>query len=253
MWNELPRPSIIAHRGDKAHAPENTLSAFRMAQARGADAIEFDVKLTADGQVIVLHDQTVDRTTNGIGNVARMTLAAVRDLDAGVQFPGQFPGEKIPTLEEVFETVGCQLHMNVELTNYSTPGDALVSKVAALVKKCRVEDHVLFSSFFPRNLRLVADYLPQVPRGLLTWPGLMGLWGRTFGWRGDYSALHPYYENVTAGFVTLLHAAGKVLNVWTVDRQEDLKRMIGFGVDGIITDDPAGALSLLGRIPHGNP
>jgi glycerophosphoryl diester phosphodiesterase len=247
MWNELPRPSVIAHRGDKAHAPENTLSAFRMAQDKGADAIEFDVKLTADGQVIVLHDQTVDRTTNGTGNVAKLSLAAVRELDAGVQFPGQFPGEKIPTLEEVFETVGKQLHMNVELTNYSTPCDALVSKVVELVKNQRVENQVLFSSFFPRNLRLASRLLPQVPRGLLTWPGVLGLWGRTFGWRGDYAALHPYYENVTAGLVFRLHAAGKGINVWTVDKQEDLKRMVGLGVDGIITDDPASALSLLGR------
>jgi glycerophosphoryl diester phosphodiesterase len=247
MWTELPRPIIIAHRGDKAYAPENTLAAFKQAAEKGADAIEFDVKLTADGQVVVLHDQTVDRTTNGTGNVARLPLAALRDLDAGVQFPGQFPGEKIPTLDEVFETVGLLLHMNVELTNYATPGDALVPKVVELVKKHRLQKQVLFSSFFVRNLRKASTLLPEVPRGLLTLSGLLGFWGRTFGWRSDYYALHPYISDLNAGLVYRIHAAGKRIHVWTVNADADLKRMVGLGVDGVITDDPALALRLLGR------
>ncbi len=103
MWTESTSPIVIAHRGDKVHAPENTLSAFKLAAEKGADAVEFDVKLTADGQVIVLHDQTVDRTTNGSGNVAKLPLAALRELDAGAWFSGQFRDEKIPTLDDVFE------------------------------------------------------------------------------------------------------------------------------------------------------
>ena len=244
MWTNFPSPVVVAHRGDKAYAPENTLSAFKQAAEKGADAVEFDVKLTADGQVIVLHDQTVDRTTNGTGNAAKLPLAALRDLDAGVQFPGQFPGERIPTLDEVFETVGKRIHMNVELTNYSTPNDALVQKVAELVKKHGLQSRVLFSSFFARNLQKARLLLPEVPRGLLTLPGLMGFWGRTFGWRGDYAALNPYMTDVNAGLVDRIHAAGKRVNAWTVTAEADIKRMIGLGVDGIITDDPALALRL---------
>ena len=191
MWNDLPRPGVIAHRGDKTHAPENTLAAFRLAAENGADAIEFDVKLTEDKQVIVLHDQTVDRTTDGKGSVSRLPFAAVKGLDAGGWFSSQFRSERIPSLEEVFETVGKRLHMNVELTNYSTPGDELVSKVVELVKRHGEQDRILFSSFSTRNLRLARLLLPEVPRGLLTLAGLLGLWGRTFGWRGDYFALHP--------------------------------------------------------------
>lgn len=247
MWTDLASPVVIAHRGDKAYAPENTLSAFKLAAEKGADAVEFDVKLTADGQVIVLHDQTVDRTTNGTGNVAKLSLAVLRELEAGMQFPGQYPGERIPALDEVFETVGKRIYMNVELTNYSTPNDALVPKVVELVKKHGLQSRVLFSSFFAHNLQKARLLLPEVPRGLLTFPGLMGLWGRTLGWRGDYTALNPYMTDVNAGLVDRIHAAGKRVNAWTVTAEADVRRIIGLGVDGIITNDPALVLRLLGR------
>jgi len=247
MWNDLESPVVVAHRGDKAYAPENTLSAFEQAAEKGADAVEFDVKLTADNKVIVLHDQTVDRTTNGTGNIAKLTFSALRDLEAGTQFPGKFPTERIPELDEVFETVGKRVYMNVELTNYSTPNDALVPTVVDVVKKHGMQSRVFFSSFFAQNLRKVRLLLPEVPRGLLTMPGLMGLWGRTLGWRGDYAALNPYMTDVNAGLVYKIHAAGKSVNAWTVNTEAEIKRMIGLSVDGIITDDPALALRLLGR------
>jgi glycerophosphoryl diester phosphodiesterase len=247
MWNDLPRPTVIAHRGDITHAPENTLAAFGMAAENGADAIEFDVKLTADGQIIVLHDQTVDRTTNGKGRVSGLPYAALRDLDAGGWFSEQFRGEKIPTLEMVFETVGKRLAMNIELTNYATPGDDLVSKVVELVKRHGVQDRTLFSSFFTRNLRKVRLLLPEVPRGLLTMPGLLGLWGRLFSWRGDYFALHPALDDINPKLIFRVHATRKRVHVWTVNTEVDLNRMISYGVDGIFTDDPELALRLLGR------
>ena len=247
MWTDLSRPIVIAHRGDKTHAPENTLAAFKLAAEKGADAIEFDVKLTADGQVIVLHDQTVDRTTNGTGKMSELPFAALRNLDAGAWFSEAFPGERIPTLDEVFETVGKRLYMNVELTNYATPGDDLVPKVVELVKKHGLQNRVLFSSFFARNLMKARSLLPEVPRGLLCMPGLVGFWGRTFTWRGDYFALHPHLADADPGLVNRVHAAGKRVHVWTVNAEEDLKRMIGLGVDAIFTDDPALALRLLGR------
>jgi glycerophosphoryl diester phosphodiesterase len=247
MWNDISRPAVIAHRGDKSHAPENTLAAFKLAAEKGADAIEFDVKLTADGQVIVLHDQTVDRTTNGTGNVSALPLKVLRELDAGAWFSEMFRGERIPTLEEVFETVGKRLFLNVELTNYATPGDDLIAKVVELVKKHDMQDRTLFSSFFIRNLRKVRLLLPKVPRGLLTWSGLLGFWGRTFSWRGDYFALHPYLVDVNQGLVQRVHATGKCVHVWTVNIEEDLKRVIALGADAIITDNPELALRLLGR------
>lgn len=247
MWDELTIPVVIAHRGDKAFAPENTLSAFNQAADKGAEGIEFDVKLTADGQVIVIHDQTVDRTTDGSGNVARLPLAALRDLDAGVQFPGKFPGERIPLLEEVFETVGQRLYMNVELTNYATPFDDLVARVVDLVRKHSLQKRVFFSSFLPGNLRRACTLLPEVPRGQLTMRGFMGVWGRTFGWRGRVDALNPHFFDINAGLLDRVHASGKRVYAWPVYEEADIQRMIGLSVDGIITRDPALALRLLGR------
>lgn len=247
MWTDLSTPVVIAHRGDSAHAPENTLSAFRMAAEKGAQAIEFDVKLSADGHVIVIHDQTVDRTTDGRGEVRTLSLAALRDLQAEARFKGHFPGERLPTLDEVFETVGQRLHMNVELTNYATPGDDLVAKVVEVIRRHRMQDRVLFSSFFPGNLRKARALLPEVPRGLLAWAGWMGWPARTLGWRGDLYALHPHLSSVTPALLSQLHRAGKRLQVWTVNAEADMNHLIRLGVDGIFTDDPALLLGLVGR------
>jgi glycerophosphoryl diester phosphodiesterase len=247
MWIDLPHPAVIAHRGDKAHAPENTLAAFHQAAEKGADAIEFDVKLTADGQVIVLHDQTVDRTTNGTGNVSKFSLAALRELDAGTRFSSQFQGERIPTLGEVFETVGRRVHINIELTNYATPGDSLVEKVIELVRKFNFQNQTLFSSFTPCNLRKARNLLPGVPRGLLILSGGLGFWGRTFGWLGDYFALHPNLVDINSRLVNRVHAAGKRIHVWTVNAEKDIRRVVALDVDAIFTDNPGLALVLLGR------
>jgi glycerophosphoryl diester phosphodiesterase len=248
MWPEVPSPVVFAHRGDSAHAPENTLPAFEFAYKAGAPAIEFDVKLTSDGHAVVIHDQKVDRTTDGHGDLRSFTLAALQELDAGVSFGDRFPGTRIPTLEQVFETVGKKIYMNVELTNYATPRDQLVSRVVDLVQKHGLETRLLFSSFYPHNLRKAAELLPSVPCGLLTWSGWLGWWGRSYGFRRQvYTALHPNINDVDAGLVSRIHASGRRVHVWTVNAPEDMKRLIGWGVDGIFTDDPGLALGFLGR------
>src|SRR6266508_2901707 len=181
MLASLPQPIIFAHRGASAHAPENTLAAFELALAQNADAIELDVKLSADGQAVVIHDPTVDRTTGSHGRVKKLSLAQLRSLDAGSFFSEKYRGEKIPTLEEVFETVGKRTFINVELTNYTTPRDQLVETACMLVKKFSLQKHVMFSSFFAANLSKTHAYLPGVPRGLLAFHGLLGAWARSFG------------------------------------------------------------------------
>lgn len=239
MLTSLPQPVIFAHRGASAHAPENTLAAFELALAQNADAIELDVKLSADGRAVVIHDSTVDRTTGSRGHVKDLSFMQLRSLDAGSFFSEKYAGEKIPSLEDVFDAVGKRTFINVELTNYSTPRDSLVETVCMLVKKFGLQERVLFSSFFASNLSRARTYLPGVPRGLLAFNGWLGAWARSFGFNfGRYQALHPYLKDVTVEQVQRVHRLNRRIHVWTVNAAGDMRRLFHWGVDAIFTDDP---------------
>ncbi|MCE9646313.1 MAG: glycerophosphodiester phosphodiesterase [Chloroflexi bacterium] len=248
MLENFPVPVVFAHRGDAVHAPENTLPSFQQALAKGADGVELDAKLTADGHVIVIHDSSVDRTTDGRGRVASFPLEAIRSLDAGKWFDEKFAGTKVPLLEEVFETVGKDGLINIELTNYSTPRDGLVSKVCELIKRHNNQGQILFSSFLPSNLRIASQKTPEIPRGLLAMPGLVGLWARSFGFMfGDYQALHPHISNASREQVQRVHRIQRRVHVWTANSPEEFARLKEWGVDGLFTDDPQMAVRALGR------
>lgn len=246
MLQHFPTPIILAHRGDLAHAPENTIPSFSQAIQKGADGVELDAKLTADGHVIVIHDSTVDRTTNGKGKVTSFTLDEIRKLDAGSWFDAKFANTKVPLLEEVFEVVGKDKLINIELTNYSTPKDGLTQKVCELIKKHNNQAQIIFSSFFASNLKFAEQILPEIPRGLLSMPGLVGLWARSFGFMfGEYQALHPHISDVTKEQVNRVHRLKRRVHVWTANAPEELNSLKVFGVDGIFTDDPAEAVQVL--------
>lgn len=248
MFEALPHPLIIAHRGASAHAPENTIASFELALSQGADAIELDAKLSADGKVVVIHDPNVDRTTNGHGPVAQLPLTELRSLDAGSFFLEKYRGEKIPLLEEVFETLGKKTIINIELKNSIAQSDQLVEKICALIKMYGLEKRIILSSFHASNLKRAEQLLPEVPRGLLAVDGWMGAWARSFGFSfGDYAALHPYLNSVTKQQVVRVHRLKRRVHVWTVNKAEDMMRLNNWGVDGILTDDPQLALRTLGR------
>jgi len=249
MLNTLTSPIIFAHRGASAHAPENTLAAFELAVEQGADGIELDVKLSADGQVVVIHDATLERTTGATGRVKDMTLDDLQALDAGNFFSAKFTNEKIPTLEEVFEAVGEKTFINVELTNYNAPRDHLVESVCMLVKKFGLQKKVLFSSFLTSNLSKTRSYLPNVPTGLLALPGIFGAWQRSFGFAfGKYDALHPPLKNATQQHIYFVHRLNRRAHVWTVNKEEDMRRLFKWGADGIFTDDPQLAVKVRGEV-----
>jgi glycerophosphoryl diester phosphodiesterase len=249
MFADFPRPIIFAHRGDIFHAPENTLPAFEQAFQKGADGVELDAKLTSDGHVVVvIHDVTVDRTTNGKGRVASFTLAALRQLDAGGWFNEKFCGAKIPLLEEAFEIAGKDKLINIELTNYSTPRDGLTLKVCELIKKHNNRQQILFSSFFAPNLKSAAQVLPEIPRGLLAMPGILGIWARSFGFMfGDYQALHPHISNVSQRQIQRAHRVNRRVHVWTANAPAEIQRLKEWGADAIVTDDPQTAVNILRR------
>jgi glycerophosphoryl diester phosphodiesterase len=211
MYQDLPRPTIFAHRGSNAHAPENTLAAFTLAVAQGAPAIELDAKLTADGEIVVFHDQKLDRTTDGSGRLLSQKLAALKELDAGSHFSTAFKGEKIPTLAEVFEAVGRLVFINIELTNYASPRDQLPDITAALVCKF----------------------------GLQEWIGRKWV---------AYQALHPAVKDAKPDLIRKAHQRGHRVHVYTVNLRQDMLRLFKHGVDGIFTDDPPLAFDVLKQI-----
>jgi len=249
MLERLARPIIFAHRGASAYAPENTMAAFRLAAEQGAEAIELDAKLTADGEVVVIHDMTVDRTTDGHGEVRRLRLEEIRRLDAGSFFAETYRGERVPLLREVFAELGQRLFINVELTNYNDPRDDLPIRVAALVREYRLEERVLFSSFNPLNLLRIRRLLPECPVALLALEGRAGWLARSgiMRWISP-KIIHPYLDDVTPGWVAREHRRGRRVHVWTVNRAEDLERLFRWDVDGVFTDDPPLAMQIRARV-----
>jgi len=242
----LTMPLIIAHRGASAKAPENTLAAFELAFEMGADGIELDVMLSKDEQLVVIHDDTVDRTTNGSGRVSDFPLKILQGLDAGSVFSTAFHGERLPSLAEVFERFDGKMLINVELKNYATPFDGLTDKVVNLIQKYKLLNSVLLSSFNPLNLWRARRRLPEVRLGLLTLGGKAGALSRgALGRIFPYDALHPYYSDVNETLVNKIHSLGRQVNVWTVNEPEELLRLCQLGVDGIITNDPQAARKVI--------
>lgn len=240
MLAVLPRPAIFAHRGASLYAPENTLAAFRLAIQQGADAIEMDAKLSKDGYVVIIHDQTLDRTTGVQGRVGEMLLSDIRKLDAGSHFSPAFRGEPIPTLEEVLAEFGEKTYYNIELTNYASLNDNLPEKVTALVQAYRLSDHVLFSSFNPLALLRARRKLPRVPIALLSLPGKKGKWARS--WLGNllsYHALHIALQDISPALIAKAHSRRKRVHVFTVNREEEMRDLIKLEIDGFFTDDPS--------------
>lgn len=231
------KPLILAHRGASAYAPENTLSAFNLAFELGADGIELDVSLTSDGIPVVIHDDTVDRTTNGQGAVNQMTLAQLAQLDASNQME-KYRGEKIPTLEEVLRAVGKRGLINIEIKSTGLNTDGVEGAVLAAIENTGAP-RVIVSSFNPLALRRMLLLDPRLPRGLLYAPRLPIFLRRA--WLRPFvrpAALHPHFSMVTREFMTWAHARGYQVNTWTVDEPDVARRLIEWGVDGIITNKP---------------
>ena len=229
----------IAHQGASTAAPPNTLAAFEKAVELGADGIEFDVHLSADGVPVVIHDFTVDGTTDGSGRVTDMTLAQLKQLDAGSHFDPAFAGERIPTLEEVLEAVGSRLLLDIELKCFSLRNAGLERAVIAQVERHSLSDRVLLSSFNPFSLRRAKRIAPHIPVGLLYSPRLPLPLRRA--WLAPvvpHEARHPEHTMVDAHYMAWARRRGYRVNTWTVNDPDEMRRLIDLGVDGIITDVP---------------
>ena len=250
LWATPAGPLNIGHRGAAGLAPENTLPAFAEGLRRGADWLELDVHETADGQVVVIHDDRVDRTTDGQGEVARLTLAELRGLDAGFRFTpdgSSFPfrglGVAIPTLEEVLRTFP-DARFVVEMK----PGDpAFADRVVAVIERAGARERVLLAGFddavVGRARQLAPGILTSMGQGEAMRMQLMLRLGLGAFWRppAAVAQLPERYHGlpvVTEALIRLAHRKGVPVHVWTIDRVEDMRRLAALGVDGIITDYP---------------
>ena len=238
--------AIFAHRGNRVAAPENTLAAFRAVAATGADGVEFDVQLSADGKPVVIHDETLARTTDGAGAVRDHSLAALRALDAGRWFGDAFVGERIPTLAEVLDVFrdGEQI-LNVELKTSIEPYPGLVRAALAEVRNAALEARVVLSSFNHYTLLDAAWLAPDMPRAALFSDVLIAPWD--YARHHGFSAVHPERHGCEAKLIRSCHEAGLAVRTYTVNDPREAERLMALGVDGIFTDDPAALMPLARR------
>ena len=232
-------PLTLGHRGASAAAPANTLAAFRLALELGADGFELDVQLTADNELVVIHDYSMDHTTDGSGLVRQKTLAEIKKLDAGVRFASRFAGERIPTLREVFEMAGKGPFINVEIKTTSPRGNGLEPRLIALIREYGLGERLVVSSFNPFALWRIRRLAPDMRLALLYADDLPAyLRNRWLAFLSHPNALNPKYTMATSDHVRWAQAHGYGLYVWTVDDEAEMRRLASLGVSGIISNRP---------------
>ncbi|MHB1354491.1 MAG: glycerophosphodiester phosphodiesterase [Anaerolineae bacterium] len=231
---------IYAHRGARDIAPENTLVAFRAAIAAGADGVECDITRCATGEIVIIHDDTLDRTTDGSGKVLDTPFTDLRKLDAGAWFAKAFAKEHIPTLDELLDLAQNLIKVNIEIKGMSTQDDGIEAEVAEMVRQRAMQDSVIISSFNPWALKRMYQAAPELCCALLYTHGSPV--NSALEWALPslhLQAVHPVYTMVDQDYVDWAHKQGYLVNVWTVNELADMEKMIRLGVDGIITDHPA--------------
>jgi glycerophosphoryl diester phosphodiesterase len=254
-------PMVIAHRGGSGRWPENTVLAFREAANLGVDVLEMDVRSTKGDVLVALHDDTVDRTTNGDGAIRDLTLAEVQTLDAGyhwtdddgASYPYRGAGARVPTVEEVFQTMRGQ-RWNIEIKQFDPP---ITQSLCRTIRAHDMEYSVLVASFDPRTMAAFRNECPEVATSAtaseIRWFLRMHtlLVGNLYRGSAEAFEVPPQLRNfvvVTPDFVEQSHDHNVRVLVWTVNGEAEMKKLIDLGVDGILTDYPDRLMRLLGRL-----
>jgi glycerophosphoryl diester phosphodiesterase len=233
------RPRVWAHRGDSAHAPENTMLAFDKARAAGADGIELDIRFDGDRNVVVFHDGPLRRLTGMPGRMEELPAAQRAKLRIG--------GEPVPLLAEVLAAFDLEIDVEIKAPKVGRMG-SLVEATAKIIKDSGRSDQILVSSFDPITLLQFHRRLPTVAIAYLFHDGQPLPLRR--GWVGNWmgaSLLHPQHTLCTEASVKAWHTAGLPINVWTVDDRGELERLARLGIDGVFSNDPAHAIEVLSR------
>ena len=223
---------VTAHRGASHVAPENTLSAMAAAVEAGAEFAELDVGLTRDGEVVLMHDRTVDRTTNGTGDLGDYSLSELRALEAGSWFSEEFDGEPIPTLREVIRFARGRLKLNIEIKT-SREEPTIAAAVVDIIRSEDFGEECMVTSFSRETVEEVKRIAPELRTGFI--------FGKDYPedvFEGGWDVLSSNHEVVDSVFVARARESGKSVHVWTVDERELMLKLMALGVDGIISNRP---------------
>ena len=258
--DDMNYPLVIAHQGGDEVWPGDTLFAYQNAAALGVDVLEMDIHISLDGVLVLMHDEKVDRTTDGTGEIESMTLAELKQLDAGYDwsldegqtFPFRGQGITVTTLEEVFQAFP-EKHMTIEIKKSNA---SMVRPFCELIRKYEMQDKVLVASFYDDKIKEFRAECPEVATSsakqettvfvLLSKAFLSGFYSPKF-----LSLQVPEESGgitvMTEAFVRAAHARGLAVEVWTINDKETMQKLISWGVDGIMTDRPDILMELVGR------
>lgn len=242
----IKQPLVLAHRGGRQWAPENTMEAFRLSLDAGVDGIELDVHRCATGELVVIHDEDLKRTTNGVGLVKEASFAELQRLDAGSWYDHAFKGAKIPLLSDVLELINGKLLLNIEIKNTPVEYPGIEEDLLQLLSGYSHREKIIVSSFDHQLLLRIAELDRTINLAVLADALLIDL--------GSYAAQlnarywHPCYDSIRQDAVQTAHKAGLMVNSWTLNAVRQWAQAIEMGVDGIFTDDPVGLMSFIQQI-----
>ena len=234
---------IFAHRGYSAMNPENTMKAFVEAEKAGADGLELDVQMTKDGELVVIHDEKVDRTTDGTGYIKDQTFIELRKLNAGHKFKKWFQKNQIPSLTEVLEWLTTnKLLCNIELKNGMFPYDGMEAKVIQLVRQYDLSNRIILSSF--NHYSIVNSYrmAPEIEIAPLLSECLYMPW--VYAQSIQAKAIHPKYSPIIDDLIIQSMANGIAVRPYTINKEAVMKRLFSIKCSAIITDDPVKAVKI---------
>ncbi|MDI0274734.1 glycerophosphodiester phosphodiesterase family protein [Bacillus safensis] len=229
---------IIAHRGSSSAAPENTIAAFDLAVQQGADYIELDVQLTMDQHVAVIHDDTVDRTTNGSGLVKSYTLDQLKKLDAGSWFDSQYANERIPTLQEILERYSQHVGILIEI-KHPKQQIGIEKAVVDIINRFAYSRHITVQSFDANALQRVKAYAPSLRTAFIIKPSAFKLTKRKLAAYSSFAdCLNMKKTMINRWWIDRIHSFGMDVFIWTVKDQKTADRMKTYPIDGVVTDHP---------------
>jgi glycerophosphoryl diester phosphodiesterase len=249
FWKKPAQIPIVAgHRGSPAKSPENTISSFLKASEDGADAVELDIRLTLDREAVVIHDERLERTTNGTGLVRNHTVPELKQFSAGSWFSDEYTDEKIPTLIEVIGVLPPNIGVNIEIKSglLGKRRYEIVDSCLKIIYDHHLEKRVLLSSFSLNLLKRIRQTDAAVPIGILSLPGARTL-NRSIKKIAELGADYLITGNlkISRTIVDGLHAQNVRIGMYTVNRPEDIENSVQNGIDLIITDEPCKVLKFI--------